>query len=47
MHFVVVNVKITIQSIKNTWPHVSLLDYRDKIGRTVHQITSNSLYEQI
>jgi hypothetical protein len=47
VHFVVVNVKITIQSMKNILLYISILDCRDGIDRTIHQITFNSLDEQI
>jgi hypothetical protein len=47
MHSVVADAKMTIQSTENMWPRVSFLDRRDEIGGTVHQITLNSLDEQI
>jgi hypothetical protein len=47
VHSVVVDAKIAIQGTENMQPHVSILDRRDEIGRMVHQITPNSLDEQI
>jgi hypothetical protein len=47
VHSIVADVKITIQSTKNTWPRISILDCKDEIGKTMYQITLNSLDEQI
>jgi hypothetical protein len=43
MHSIITNTKITIQSIENIQLHINILDCRNEIGRTVHQITPNSL----